>query len=232
MATASELALEEIRTALALGRFALGDALPKERDLAEMLSVSRVTVRAALAVLAAEGVIEVRRGRGGGSFVTEGAVETVSAQNRRAQSREELRQTFEYRSILEASAAELAAKRRSATHLARLRELVDEMQRLVEEPAPDPHFIVELLALDHEFHIGIARAADNRRLADAVQAARAEMFRPIGSVFSRHDPHFNDTHAQILDAIEERDGTRAGRLMAAHVQDSLARLEALLARQH
>ena len=67
---AHELVLEQLRTALALGRFRAGDTLPRERDLAEMLQCLRPPVREALAVLASEGVIEIRRGRGGGLFVT------------------------------------------------------------------------------------------------------------------------------------------------------------------
>jgi len=59
-------------TAIALGQFVPGQRLPTERELAAMLSVSRATVREAIARLAEAGYVTVRRGRSGGTFVTSG----------------------------------------------------------------------------------------------------------------------------------------------------------------
>jgi GntR family transcriptional regulator, transcriptional repressor for pyruvate dehydrogenase complex len=68
-------------------RYRPGDRLPSERDLAELLTVSRTTARAAVAVLEPDGLISVRRGRGG------------------------VRDALDYRSIVESGAARLAADR-------------------------------------------------------------------------------------------------------------------------
>ena len=60
---------EQLADRIESGRLAAGERLPPERDLAEALSVSRMTVRQALASLAARGLVE--RGVGRGTFVRE-----------------------------------------------------------------------------------------------------------------------------------------------------------------
>ena len=64
--------VDRLVTAVALGVYVPGDRLPSERELSDMLGVSRTGVRDALRQLAEAGYIEVRRGRAGGSFVLSG----------------------------------------------------------------------------------------------------------------------------------------------------------------
>ncbi|EST39665.1 hypothetical protein N566_00680, partial [Streptomycetaceae bacterium MP113-05] len=64
-----EEALEQILQVLRLGLVPVGGRLPAERELAERLGVSRVTLREVLRVLTEEGLVESRRGRYGGTFV-------------------------------------------------------------------------------------------------------------------------------------------------------------------
>ena len=68
LVVAHELVLEQIRTALALGRFRAGDTLPRERDLADMLGVSKTPVREALAQLRREGLVRIVPQRGASVF--------------------------------------------------------------------------------------------------------------------------------------------------------------------
>src|SRR6478609_11013652 len=60
---------DRLITAIAIGEYLPGARLPVERDLAQALGVGRMTVRAALARLVERGLLETRRGRGGGSYV-------------------------------------------------------------------------------------------------------------------------------------------------------------------
>lgn len=62
---------DRLVTAIALGEYLPGTRLPVERELAASLGVGRMTVRAALARLVDRGLLETRRGRGGGSYVLE-----------------------------------------------------------------------------------------------------------------------------------------------------------------
>lgn len=66
----SEAIVEQIRTLIRSNRLRPGDRLPSERELCERLGVSRVTVREALRVLEAGGLVEIRVGARGGAFVT------------------------------------------------------------------------------------------------------------------------------------------------------------------
>ncbi|MGH3276329.1 MAG: FadR/GntR family transcriptional regulator [Streptosporangiaceae bacterium] len=227
---AHELVLDQIRTALALGRFRVGDILPRERDLAEMLQVSRPPVREALAVLASEGVIEIRRGRNGGLFVTGRPLDEASKLRLLRENRERLREIFEYRIVIESAAARYAAERRSRSELAELRALVAEMQRLsdLDSEQADPRLIGDFFAADNEFHIGIARASRNDWLAKATLAVRIEMFRPVGSIFDHLEPEANHLHEQILTAIGDRDGEGAARWMADHIAETRASIESWL----
>lgn len=60
---------DELRSLIVQGELATGDRLPAERELVERFNVARMTVRHALALLQAEGLIDRKRGRYGGTFV-------------------------------------------------------------------------------------------------------------------------------------------------------------------
>ena len=67
---AFEACVEQLATAIRLGVYPHGTTLPPERELAERLHVSRATLREAMAALRTAGLVETRRGRGGGTVVT------------------------------------------------------------------------------------------------------------------------------------------------------------------
>ncbi|HEX4225458.1 MAG TPA: FadR/GntR family transcriptional regulator [Pseudonocardiaceae bacterium] len=75
----SEAIVAQIRTLIRTGRIVPGDRLPSERELCEQFGVSRVTVREALRVLEAGGLIEIRVGARGGAFVTTPTSDQLSA---------------------------------------------------------------------------------------------------------------------------------------------------------
>ncbi|MEU1026347.1 GntR family transcriptional regulator, partial [Streptomyces sp. NPDC005904] len=64
-----EEALEQILQVVRLGLVPGGERLPSERELADRLGISRVTLREVLKVLTDQGLVESRRGRYGGTFV-------------------------------------------------------------------------------------------------------------------------------------------------------------------
>lgn len=217
---AHELVLEQIRTAIMLGRYRPGDCLPPERALAEFLNVSRTTVRGAIAILADEGLLEIKRGRGGGLFVRGTAA--TGAQTRRAfqQNREQIRQVFEFRITVESACAALAAERRTQSDLREMHRLLKAMTSLKgpnnevpSHPADTAHFH----SLDTDFHLAIAKAARNQWLQDAVLKGRVEMFRPVGSLFNVLDVTGDYLHDRIVEAIERQELDKASRYMAEHI---------------
>src|SRR5690348_17511779 len=66
---AFEITVARLAQAIKLGLVQVGERLPPERDLAEQLQVSRVTLREAIRALREAGFLESRRGRTGGTFV-------------------------------------------------------------------------------------------------------------------------------------------------------------------
>src|SRR5258705_6994841 len=76
---AFEITVARLAQAIKLGLVAEGDRLPAERDLAERLQVSRVTLREAIRALREAGYLESRRGRTGGTFVLAGPEAAAAA---------------------------------------------------------------------------------------------------------------------------------------------------------
>jgi DNA-binding FadR family transcriptional regulator len=214
-----ELVVDQIRRAIQIGRFLAGEKLPTERELAYQLGVSRTTVREAMRVLQGEGLIETRRGRAGGAIVT--APECTPAERRDVVRRRlaELENVFDYRLAIEPAAARLAALRRTKADLVGLRETLSVLRALASTPdeegvAPPSRFF----ASDADFHDGIARAARNPMLVQAVGDARAAMFLPVGGVFTALHPDANRGHEEIYAAIASGDPDAAQRAMTEHIE--------------
>ena len=223
LVAAHELVLEQIRISILLGRYRPGDTLPPERDLARFLKVSRTTVRGAVAILAEEGLIDVRRGRRGGLFVrTTPALQEVD-RDLLKRSRDKLQAVFDFRIAVESACARLAAERRSTAELAQMRQLVDSMRELkgpqTRTPA-DPARTDQFQSLDTDLHLAIAKAARSPWLEEAVLEGRVEMFRPVGALFNHLEPNTDYLHEHIIDAIELQDPAKAATLMADHIEST------------
>jgi GntR family transcriptional regulator, transcriptional repressor for pyruvate dehydrogenase complex len=208
--------------AIALGTFADGEQLPSETELAARLGVARVTLREALGALRRRGLLETRRGRGGGSFVrapADGArarlIERV-----RGQSVDELRDAGDHHAAIAGAAAELAALRASPPDLERLRAHVDALRGATS--------CAGRRAADVRFHVALAAAARSLRLTAAEEEAQAERGALVWLAAGEGRPGGAlDDHEAILAAVRERDGERARRAASAHVARETAALIAL-----
>ncbi|OBG86755.1 GntR family transcriptional regulator [Mycobacterium sp. NS-7484] len=229
---AHELVVDQMRRALELGQFRPGDRLPTERELSDMLDVSRTTVRAAVAVLEGEGLITVRRGRGGGFTVQAPQYDPAEMRRELRRNRREIRDAFDYRVIVETGSARLAAERRRSTDLTELHKLLTGMQAALKTGMNDQsaRHTTEFQTLDSAFHLRIAQAAQNDRLLDAVADARRRMWLPVGAMFGRLEPNANDFHEAILAAIESREPEIAATQMEAHINDTRRTVESWLQR--
>ena len=110
---AFEACVEQLATAIRLGVYPFGSTLPPERELAERLEVSRATLREAMAALRTAGLVETRRGRGGGTVVTmkpQGPSARTADRTTAAQRKDWL-DALSFRRIVEPGAAALAASR-------------------------------------------------------------------------------------------------------------------------
>ncbi|KRB78475.1 GntR family transcriptional regulator [Nocardioides sp. Root190] len=219
---AHELVVDELRRSLDQGQFRPGDRLPSERELAEILCVSRTTVRSAVSVLEAERRLSVRRGRGGGFTVLAPPHDQRATGERAQTGLRALRDLFDLRLVVETGAVQLAAARRTAEDLTDLENLLGRMQQVIREERrrPSTALVYEFQALDNRFHLDLARCSRNAHLVAQVAAARGAMWGPVGSVFRNLEPNANDLHADILAAVRTGAGERASSLMADHIDDT------------
>ena len=208
--------------AIGLGLLKPGDRLPSEMQLASALGISAVSLRSALVVLRSAGLIETRRGRGGGTFITPGAAEAVlpAAEAPDAQQIEDLATE---RAVVEGGAAALAAERATAEQCALLASIVEGMVGL--QP------FEQWAERDALLHLVIGDASGSPRLVARIADLRAEAYR-----ISRLMPTTAEVlaiadreHGEIVHAIVARKPARARTLMEAHVRGT-ARLQAGLGR--
>jgi GntR family transcriptional repressor for pyruvate dehydrogenase complex len=223
---AHEHVAEQVRRQIALRLVGPQGALPPERVLAGMFGVGRATVQRAIAILEAEGLVERRRGRAGGTFVVgpvglEGSLEAVLDRLRRDRSRVEEALTF--RAAVEPAAAAEAARVRTKTAFAAV-----EAEAQAAAAADDDDAFMEH---DTRFHLSVARASGNRFYVDAVERMRlvlSDLFvaLPDSAAWRTWSTHEHDV---ILVAVERRRIDDARRAMEAHVGHTEASARALLA---
>lgn len=226
-----ELVVEQIRRAIFLGRFLPGDRLPAERDLASQMAVSRTTIREAIRVLEGEGLVTVKRGAAGGLVVLEQERPSrAEIAAYRADQGEWIDQVLDYRIANECAAAALAASRRTDRHLARLTAALEGMTAICATPEARSVTanVGRFFAFDADFHLTIGQASMNPLLAQAVEDARAAMYRPIGKISLDVDASANDHHSAILAAIADRDADAAASWMKTHIEETRAGLLRLL----
>ena len=195
---------EQIVTMIDDGIFPPNSRLPGERELAEQLGVSRVTVREAEIFLQAQGIIQVRTGSG--AYVMDpskhnGRVPNVSAF-----------ELTEARTLFESEAAALAARDISDETLTLLEEYLQELGSSDGE--------VELA--DREFHRTIASASGNaavRYVVEVLWRIRMESkeVREVYDAVCHDDAEEREAeHRAILDALRARDPAAARNAMREH----------------
>ena len=210
---AAKLVVAYVRRLIESGDFRAGDKLPPERELAQLIGVSRATVRAGLQSLATVGVVDSRRGAG--TFVADGPplldvnpLSLFSALH--GIPRDEL---FEARRVIEIDLAGLAADRAGGDELAVISEEVMEMFASVDD-------VHRFLVHDIRFHRAVAAAARNPLLA-AVMEMVADLFydqRKKTVDRWREAPRAAEQHRRIYQAIRAGDVERARREMDTHLQ--------------
>jgi GntR family transcriptional repressor for pyruvate dehydrogenase complex len=205
-----------------------GERLPAERDLARMLGVSRVPIREAMRTLAAQGLIEIKRGRG--MFVAGAGVEAAVDELATAllKQRDLLAELFAVRRLLEPASAQWAAARAQPGHVERLQHMVADMETAGGREPPDYDTIGER---DTELHVEIAAAAGNRvleRIMRTIQDLHREQLETSLGYRDRVHETLKD-HRRIVAAIAARDPVEARGAMLDHLANSeqatMARIE-------
>ena len=205
--------LELFKRLIADGSLSPGDRLPPERELAEMVGVSRSSLRQALKILENMGILSQRVGSGtrlnpaAASILAEPLQFLILLDGITA------RELMEARLIVEPELAARAAARATAADRGALKNAI----RTMEESIADPE---KFVAGDLEFHQAIFRAAGNRvctTLFTVVHQSLEELIR-FTSVLVEPE-HTIHLHRRILAAIRKQDPEAARLQMREHLED-------------
>lgn len=217
--------MSQIERAVFAGELQAGDRLQAERELAEQFGVSRITVRDALRVLEARGLIRVKVGAMGGAFVadanTDRVAESISTMIRLK--RMTLSELAEARTIVEAATASLAAQRADAAAVSRLQQNVERARPLLREP-------ITHADASMDFHVELARAARNEVLEATVEAYRELLVPSIRDLRDEKSGRATQkAHEELIEAVRRHDPEGARDVMLTHLADFEKRLRRSLA---
>lgn len=219
---AFEETVERLLQSIRLGVVGAGERLPSERELAERLGVSRVTLREAIRALADAGYVESRRGRYGGTFVNQSLPEPAEGSPGDVDAA-----AFEdalcLRHVLETGAAEAAAARTLSP--ADRRHLTGTLGEAATAGLADYR------RKDSRLHLAIAEVTASGSLTTAMADARMRVNQLLDRIplLEPNLEHSNAQHAAIVDAILAGDPVAARQAMAEHIEGTASLLRAFLA---
>jgi DNA-binding FadR family transcriptional regulator len=218
----SEAIVEQIRNLIRTEQLRPGDRLPSERDLGERMGVSRVTVREAMRVLEAGGLIEIRVGARGGAVVTtpsstkigSGLADLISLSPLTAAEVTEARQVFELGII------PLVVERATDDDIAELREMVATHQAALKHGEYS-------MAMSAAFHARVAACTHNAAIEMLVHSfhgpllmslREAQVAAPLMGVRGTNE------HRDFVEAVAKRDEARAEEIMRVHLDRTARRV--------
>lgn len=197
-----------------LNKLQPGDKLPAERELAEMLGVSRSSIRDAMRRLQLIGLVEPRQGAG--TVVREISSETLVSPlaNVIAQKKHTVNELLDFRIMIEPPLAARAAEHASAEQVAKMDEILTRQARLLQAG----HLAVEE---DAEFHYTIAQASGNSVMLKVLDTVM-DMLRETRSLTLQTEGRPAKSlagHKRILAAIKKKDAAAAEAAMRQHISD-------------
>ena len=199
------------------GSFKPGDLLPSERVLCEMFEVSRVSVREAIAGLAAMGVVHVQHGRG--CFVAEGVADKFSGPfgDWLKQHHDQMIELLKVRGALDGLAAFEMAQLGDVDALAELESIHQRYQEMVD--ADGPLDVSELVALDVRFHATIALESKSPLLAGLLTELNSHTAdsRRLTFLGKGQPQRSRQEHEAIVEAIRRKDPEDAKYKATQHV---------------
>jgi DNA-binding FadR family transcriptional regulator len=214
----TDSAAENLRAAIVGRRWGVGERIPNEAALADLLSVSRGTVREAVRVLVSQGLLDTRQGSG--TYVRS-TVDASAALDR--VKRAGLRDQWEARAALDLEAARLAALRHTPADIDRMRRLLAERGSVADGGSE------AFIRRDLAFHKAIVAASGNRAMMELYDFFTAAIAETIHATLDGELPEpDHQAHAAILDAIAASDAERAVAAVRAFMAPVLGELERLL----
>jgi GntR family transcriptional regulator, transcriptional repressor for pyruvate dehydrogenase complex len=209
--------IERLQMLIENGEIKPGDQLPSERNLAELLSVSRSTIKEAFSVLEAKGIVMIHQGLG--VFLAERPKNWLSREihNIIVDQQQSLNDLIELRQAIEGDAAFHAAKRMSANQRTHLDKAFQELLHAEQRKLP-------AVEEDYQFHLAIMEAANNKMMLE-VMGVISESIRSFLAInreesvkYSQMNEQVIKEHREIFEAIMEGRAEEARRAMWNHLR--------------
>lgn len=203
-----ELIMKSLIEAIRDGSIKVGEEVPSERDLADVLGVGRGSLRECLSILEFVGAVETRGNRKillrDADYIEKVGVlfDIVSVKN-------SWKTLNEFRRIIEVGAVELACQNATAEDLMKIETAAKKLKE-----APNKY------EYDVEFHNAIALASHNAILASS-QFLASSLIADFRSKFwdiPEYEERATNSHFSLLKAIKSRDVARAQLEMILHLE--------------
>ncbi|MCP3817168.1 FCD domain-containing protein [Streptomyces sp. A3M-1-3] len=220
-----EEALEQILQVVRLGLVAAGERLPAERELADRLRISRVTLREVLKVLQDQGLVESRRGRYGGTFVRPRSDTHAGGSEeelRRRVADVDIEDILRFREVLEVGAAGLCAAHGLSE------EQADRLRAALAATHDAP--LADYRRLDTLLHLTLAELSGSATLTAQYAAVRATVNELLDCIplLVRNLEHSQHQHTALVEAVLEGDADAAREVMREHCGGTAALLRGFL----
>jgi GntR family transcriptional repressor for pyruvate dehydrogenase complex len=214
-----EVIVQQIKGQIKKGILKPGEKLPSERKLADLLGVSRSSIREAIQALAFSGYLEVNQGKG--TYILEMATKYDEIANFFSEfSNYSLDYLMEARIMLEGEFARLAALNAS-------QEEIDVIEKVFNEIAKSKD-LNSFVVKDLEFHLTIAKATHNPFMYGLMKIIGEMLYKETNRIIgkSRYTKENTiETTRDLVQAIKQRDAEKAKELMGEHIKDVKVSLE-------
>lgn len=219
----SQVIVDQIKVLIRDGQLLPGDRLPSERELCQRFGVSRVTVREALRVLEASGLVAIKVGAHGGAFLTTPSAERLGAGLADLMNLAPLTaaNVTEARIIVELGILGLAVARATEDDIAELLAMVDEAEQALAEGK----YTSEMSAA---FHVKVGECTHNPAIEMLLQSFHGPMRMSLeeSHVAAPMGQRGVAEHRELTEAIRRRDPEAARAIMTTHLDRTAQRVNA------
>lgn len=213
--TMAELIIDQILQMIEDGTFVPGQKLPSEKKLAEILCVSRPTLREAMRSLMSMGLIEIRCGDG--TYLND-SVKLLSEhfKNTHLFNRFSINELIDTRLLLETQMAYLAAQNATEEDLADLEAAYERIAGTLDDSVRDFH------SIDFSFHMAVASCSKNRFMKEMLSAVEDLLvLLNVSAPVSRETRQQSIASSrELVDAIRAKDAEAARTIMYRHIADT------------
>jgi GntR family transcriptional regulator, transcriptional repressor for pyruvate dehydrogenase complex len=217
--------INNIKKLLLTKKLLPGDMLPSEMDLAERFNVSRGSIREAMKILSAFGIIEIKRGDG--TYVARSLSKTLLDPFlfNLILSNADTREMVELRELIELQLVRLIIKNADNEDLNNIEAIHNEMRRLIVEQSEVDFDAI--LQYDLKFHDALGRATKNI-LVEKIYSFVMELFSPyIEKTYEseKNGIHAFKLHEDIINSLKSRDINKAMEATEKSIEEWRRRFE-------